>query len=492
MGQALYRQYRPKSLEEVIGQEPITQTLSRAVATDQISHAYLFTGPRGVGKTSVARILAHAINKLDYTDDSTAIDIIEIDAASNRRIDEIRELREKAYVSPASAKYKVYIIDEVHMLTREAFNALLKLLEEPPRHVVFILATTDAHKLPATIISRTQRYPFRPIQTEDTIKALGNIAKKEKIEIDNQSLKLIAEHSQGSLRDATSLLDQARNYADHNVITTDAISDLLGLPPTQALSALLSFMIQGGEASRLVRQLSDLYDQGYQASLIAKELGSELRNELIKKSSNLEASKALNLLSDLLDVLSSESPDRYLEIVLLKNLDYSQQTPLKAPSTPEPVQSEKLEQQTENVELEIVEIKEEKPKAAKTKTKTLDLNDQLWSSILSSLKKQHNTLYGVARMAEPSLDKDGKLMLGFAFEFHRKRISDATNGKKLTNIIQDVTGHDVIIECYIKKDARPPVYDGSNPQSEKEVPAPDNQDISNISSIFNDAEVIES
>src|ERR1035438_8208803 len=160
MSTSLYRKYRPKSLSEVAGQEHITKTLEKALKKGQISHAYLFTGPRGVGKTSVARILAHDINNLKYIDDSQDIDIIEIDAASNRRIDEIRELREMAYMAPVGAKYKVYIIDEVHMLTKEAFNALLKILEEPPAHVIFILATTESHKLPETIISRTQRFSF--------------------------------------------------------------------------------------------------------------------------------------------------------------------------------------------------------------------------------------------------------------------------------------------------------------------------------------------
>jgi DNA polymerase-3 subunit gamma/tau len=163
MGQALYRKYRPREFNDVAGQAHIITTLMKAIETNKISHAYLFTGPKGVGKTSVARILAHLVNGLNYDDDQSDIDIIEIDAASNRRIDEIRELRERVYIAPAMSKYKVYIIDEVHMLTKEAFNALLKTLEEPPEHVIFILATTDTHKLPETIISRTQRFTFRPI-----------------------------------------------------------------------------------------------------------------------------------------------------------------------------------------------------------------------------------------------------------------------------------------------------------------------------------------
>src|SRR5476649_2136159 len=202
MGQVLYRKYRSRSLDEVIGQKHVTDTLKNALKSGRISHAYLFTGPRGVGKTSVARILAHEVNGLPYTDESIHLDIIEIDAASNRRIDEIRDLRDKVRIAPTSAKYKVYIIDEVHMLTKEAFNALLKTLEEPPEHVVFILATTDVHKLPETIISRTQRFSFRSIAVPDAVKHLRFIANSEKIKIDDEALELIAERGDGSFRDS--------------------------------------------------------------------------------------------------------------------------------------------------------------------------------------------------------------------------------------------------------------------------------------------------
>ena len=191
MEKVLYRKYRSMDFDQIVGQDHITSTLKNALSKNKISHAYLFTGPRGVGKTSIARILAHKINNLDYELGKTHVDIIEIDAASNRKIDEIRDLRDKVHILPSQAKFKVYIIDEVHMLTRDSFNALLKTLEEPPEHVVFILATTDAHKLPDTIISRTQRFTFKPISNEDIFNHLKEISKKNKLKLPMKLSKLL-------------------------------------------------------------------------------------------------------------------------------------------------------------------------------------------------------------------------------------------------------------------------------------------------------------
>ena len=189
MSQALYRKYRSRNLSEVLGQDHITEILRAALEQGKIAHAYLLTGPRGVGKTSVARILAYEINKLPYDEDATHLDIIEIDAASNNGVDDIRNLREKSQVAPVSATKKVYIIDEVHMLSKQAFNALLKTLEEPPEHVVFILATTDADRLPATIISRVQQFYFHPIPTDVIAKQLARIAELEGFKIEPDAAK---------------------------------------------------------------------------------------------------------------------------------------------------------------------------------------------------------------------------------------------------------------------------------------------------------------
>ena len=205
---SLYRKYRPLKLEDVVGQPQVTEPLARALKTQNFAHAYLFTGPRGTGKTSVARIFAHAINGFAYTTEDSYVDIIEIDAASNTSVEDIRELTERVGIAPSQGKYKVYIIDEVHMLSRHAFNALLKTLEEPPAHVVFILATTDAHKVPVTISSRAQVFTFKLADPKTMQSHLRQIADAEKITIDDDALALVVEQGGGSFRDSLSLLDQ--------------------------------------------------------------------------------------------------------------------------------------------------------------------------------------------------------------------------------------------------------------------------------------------
>ncbi|HSX16408.1 MAG TPA: DNA polymerase III subunit gamma/tau, partial [Candidatus Saccharimonadales bacterium] len=297
MGQALYRKYRSKSLGEIVGQEHVTATLANALKAGRVSHAYLLSGPRGVGKTSIARILAHEINGLPY-DDASHLDIIEIDAASNRRIDEIRDLRDRVNTAPSAAKYKVYIIDEVHMLTKEAFNALLKTLEEPPAHVVFILATTEAHKLPETIISRTQRYSLRPVPEEQVIAHLKTIAKGEKLKIDDDALALVAKHGEGSFRDSISLLDQASSTSEH--ITRGDIERILGLAPDEYIAKLTAAVAGGGSAD-IVTTLAALYGQGFEPAMVAHQLGATLRESVLAgQAGNPHAT--LELLRKLLDV----------------------------------------------------------------------------------------------------------------------------------------------------------------------------------------------
>ncbi|MFZ3010052.1 MAG: DNA polymerase III subunit gamma/tau [Candidatus Microsaccharimonas sp.] len=310
MSQALYRKYRSKSLAEVVGQRHITDILGKAIKAGRISHAYLLTGPRGVGKTSVARILAHEINNLPYSDDSTYLDIIEIDAASNNGVEDVRDLREKVQIAPVSAAKKVYIIDEVHMLSKAAFNALLKTLEEPPEHIVFILATTDVDKLPATIISRTQRFGFRAITEQDAIAHLRHIATEEKIKIDDEALALIAQRGDGSFRDSISLLDQLASLADDKQgITTELVGITLGLTPTSIIENLLK-AIESHDVSSVATILKETSADGIGAATLAEQLTFTIRSLIAEKP------QLLPLLDALLDVAKSSQPELKLLSVL--------------------------------------------------------------------------------------------------------------------------------------------------------------------------------
>ena len=476
MGQALYRKYRSKSLKDVVGQEHVTKTLEQALKQQRISHAYLFTGPRGVGKTSVARILAHAINDIPYTDDAVHIDIIEIDAASNRRIDEIRELRDKVHIAPTSAKYKVYIIDEVHMLTREAFNALLKTLEEPPEHVIFILATTDLQKLPETIVSRTQRFHFKPADTPDLIALLNSIAKAEKIATTPEGIALLAAHSDGSFRDALSLLDQARSHG--SVVDETAIQELLGLPSETAIQTLLGAVLSG-DGSKLMQQLNQLYEQGFQAATIAKQLGQLLRADIVEHPSDDGKAQKLDLLEKLIDVPPAYDPNRYLEIVLLQFKGSATPTAITPIEQPEP---EKIE---EVIPPKAAQQRSAKVTQAQTTTQTLS-NDDLWPALLLALKQTHNTLYGVVRMAKPNFPSENVLELSFAFAFHKSRLSEPANRQLLLSTIEQLTGRKMTIECILDKTVIP---EKTDPQP---VIVPTNDSLSTINNIFSGAELLES
>ena len=441
MGQALYRKYRSKKLSEIIGQEHVTKSLAAALKDNHISHAYLFTGPRGVGKTSVARIVAHEINGVPYTDDSSHLDIIEIDAASNRRIDEIRELRDRVNIAPTSARYKVYIIDEVHMLTKEAFNALLKTLEEPPAHVVFILATTEAHKLPETIISRTQRFAFRPVSLNQVVEHLRAISTAEKINIDDEALALIAAHGEGSIRDSISLLDQIRNTG--NKIGLSDVQAMLGLAPDEMVASLVE-QVESGNSIRVVEILKQMHEQGYEAAVIAKQLGQAWRNNLLEKQTRLSTAIVLNNLKELLDISASQAPFALLEITLLKLANEQSGTEeteeIKAvPKSPLPNRPAIKDKPAEPV----VQTQAAKPETAKPAkpdpVASEKFDEETWAKVLNAVKQDHNTLYGVARMAEPRFDGN-HLVLSLQFPFHFKRLEESRNKAVLTKTLQDVTG----------------------------------------------------
>lgn len=267
---ALYRRYRPVSLADVVGQPQVTEPLLGALKSGKISHAYLFIGPRGTGKTSVARIFAHEVNGFKYELEDDYVDIVEIDGASNRGIDNIRELREKAAIAPTSGKYKIYIIDEVHMLTKEAFNALLKTLEEPPAHVIFIMATTDAYKVPVTITSRAQTFTFKLADAATMFEYLKKVCKEEKIKISDEALRIIVKRGGGSFRDSLSLLDQLSTLSSDE-ITKELVTSALGLAEDEKINQLLENYAAGDLVS-LSQNLKELLSSGVKAETLVEEM----------------------------------------------------------------------------------------------------------------------------------------------------------------------------------------------------------------------------
>lgn len=459
MSQALYRKYRSKAFDQIVGQEHITDTLQRAVKAGHVSHAYLFTGPRGTGKTSIARILAYAINDLPYSE-TPHLDIVEIDAASNRRIDDIRDLREKVHIAPVSAKYKVYIIDEVHMLTGESFNALLKTLEEPPAHVVFMLATTEAHKLPATIISRTQRFALRAADPTKVIGLLKDIAAKEKLDITDEALQLIAEHGNGSFRDSVSLLDQMAHVATGK-ITAEAVQHTLGLAPKAALNSLVEALL-AGDHQKVAAGLKELEDQGSSPAALVHQLTQAL-NEQAADNPQLFA-----LIDQLLEVPRAYNP--HLKLLSTLMLFTNQQ---KMPSD-KPAKSAALVA-TNAPALSITAPEIEKPKPTKPKApvakdpettsdepakgaKLAGLEPKDWVKLLNAIKKADAPLFSVLKQAQPTFDPaTNTLTLAFRYQLHRKKMDTVKLKNAAISFMVSKLGGSAAIETTLDPAAKPPV-----------------------------------
>ena len=479
MSQALYRKYRSRSLDEVLGQDHVTNILRRALEQGKIAHAYLLTGPRGVGKTSVARILAHEINQLPYDEDASHLDIIEIDAASNNGVDDIRALREKAQVAPVSAPKKIYIIDEVHMLSKPAFNALLKTLEEPPAHVVFILATTDADKLPATILSRVQQFFFRPIPADIMARQLMTIAKKEGFTIEADAARLIAERSRGGFRDGISMLDQLSALASTGKpLSASDVAQYLGLSATETLENLLE-LYQQHDAPEALNLLGELEQAGTDPVVLSHQLLSLLRARLHQRP------ELITLVKQLIEVDRHPHPDLKLLTIFMDNgeqvtdtlpelispLITSPKTTAKPPTTisKSPVEAPESPAATSEAPAPAAQPVENSPKTALKDQQTNNSTDKVttdtavpadhqptssnpptsatdidWDKIIVLAKEQS---FAVATLLQKcSWQRDGDtLTLYVGNAFNKKKLDDAKNRPLIATIVQQVAGTELDI-----------------------------------------------
>lgn len=461
MGKALYRKYRSKSLDEIVGQKHVTDILSRSLKQGKIAHAYLLTGPRGVGKTSIARILAHEINQLPYSEESSHLDIIEIDAASNNGVDDVRDLREKVQIAPVSANKKVYIIDEVHMLSKAAFNALLKTLEEPPEHVVFILATTDVDKLPPTIISRTQRFGFHAISKKDAVEHLKFIAEKEKIKIDDTSLEILAERGDGSFRDSISLLDQLSSLADQKEgITSELVETTLGLAPHQSVEKLLA-AVKSRDATAIVKLLDEFDKSGIQASILTTQLITTVRANIA------EHPQLIALLDSLLEVHKSSYPSVKLLTTLVgfstpKAKSAALSAPLPSVSAPVDklsIPTPKAAAPTQSKPA--APPADKQPAPAKAAPAEASINDETeapkapagprqigeldWPQLIEYVRTNHVAIYSVLSKCGYEMDGD-TLRLYTGTAFYKKKLDDAKYRPQLAQALIDTGAGDLTID----------------------------------------------
>ena len=427
MSEALYRKYRSKRLGDIVGQDHVTDILASALKNDKTSHAYLLTGPRGVGKTSIARILAHEINNLPY-DGTNHLDIIEIDAASNNSVDDIRDLREKVLVAPASAKKKIYVIDEVHMLSKPAFNALLKTLEEPPEHVVFILATTEVHKIPDTILSRAQRFHFRAISASVMQKHLKAIADKEKIAIDDDALLLIAERASGSFRDGISLLDQVKHLADKK-ITRSKLESYLGIAPQELIVKLFSAIVQK-KLSEAVALCKNIEESGISASIAAEQLSTHIASQITDHPS------LITVLSELIEVNRSSDPFlKLLAVVSKASASSEDQVKTVALATEKPasfVVEEIVEKKVTSKKKLKKKVLEEVVEVPKLKNRSIDTID--WQQVLSKIRQTSMPLYSITNRADVEQNQE-ILNIHVTFELHKKKLESDSHRQKLQSIL---------------------------------------------------------
>lgn len=440
----LYRKYRPKNFEEVAGQKEIVKTIKTSLRNGKTSHAYLFTGPRGVGKTTLARLIAKGVNCLEnrITDEpcnrcenclainnGTFLDMVEIDAASNRGIDEIRQLKEKINYQPVKGRKKIYIIDEVHMLTKEAFNALLKTLEEPPEHVIFILATTEADKILPTIISRCQRYDFKTLSLNDMKEQLRFIGKNEGVDIPDDVLELIYESSGGSVRDAVSILERIMVTCLGEEITLEKSEEVLGVTSAKKMEEFL-MEIKEKNYTKLVKTLDSFWNDSVEIELFFKDFAKYCKGLMAK--GELEIEKGLTIIGCIFDSLNKfkyEEDKRLVGYVIVDNL-------MKRTVKPTEIIVERV------VEKEITPTKEEIKSERKEKLEgiTLEYIAGKWNEIVKEAKREKITLGAFLITAKPYKLEDDILYIGFDTEssFCKEQMENSAYNDVFTEVVRKI------------------------------------------------------
>lgn len=440
----LYRKYRPKNFEEVAGQKEIVKTIKTSLRNGKTSHAYLFTGPRGVGKTTLARLIAKGVNCLEngITDEpcnrcenclainnGTFLDMVEIDAASNRGIDEIRQLKEKINYQPVKGRKKIYIIDEVHMLTKEAFNALLKTLEEPPEHVIFILATTEADKILPTIISRCQRYDFKTLSLNDMKEQLRFIGKNEGVDIPDDVLELIYESSGGSVRDAVSILERIMVTCLGEEITLEKSEEVLGVTSAKKMEEFL-MEIKEKNYTKLVKTLDNFWNDSVEIELFFKDFAKYCKGLMAK--GELEIEKGLTIIGCIFDSLNKfkyEEDKRLVGYVIVDNL-------MKRTVKPTEIIVERV------VEKEITPTKEEIKSERKEKLEgiTLEYIAGKWNEIVKEAKREKITLGAFLITAKPYKLEDDILYIGFDAEssFCKEQMENSAYNDVFTEVVRKI------------------------------------------------------
>jgi len=486
--------YRPQTFDEVVGQEHVSETLKNGIASGKVAHAYLFSGPRGIGKTTTARILAKALNCKEgptpqpcnkciscvEISRGSSLDVLEIDGASNRGIDEIRALRENVKFAPVSSRYKIYIIDEAHQITHDAFNALLKTLEEPPRHIIFMLATTQPEKIPPTILSRCQRFAFKLIPQKKIFERLDYIVGEEKLKIEKEALNIIAYRGEGSLRDAQSLLDQVIAYAGGKEIGLQETNFILGVLPFERLVEFSDLIVQH-KAKEILSLIDEIAESGYDLHQFIKDLRQHFRNMLLLKVAGRDTrilglpEKQLEILLEKGDQFTEENMVRIIDLLskTYESMKWSEQPRLvievdmfrlSQPYVPIGEVIERIGRLEKSLRLEEKEgeppgereVQEaEKTPSGISEEKKLPVGETSeiqeirghWEEVLESVKKLDIPLHACLLEGLPVRMENGLLYIAFSknHNFHKDRLEKKSN--IVEEAVKEVLGKEVKIKC---------------------------------------------